>query len=321
MRSYKNSRKANLFLIVACIVIVILSLFIVFNQNYRSSSLSTIPNRSLTNSILTSTINTPNTVQAVQNPTNYTGQAPVIFTKSITLTGDILTSENITILLRGVVINTNGFSLISGKTFDNEGTIIAGLAKNSGENAPYSYGGSGGGGWAFGCGNAGGGSVANNGGSTVVAGGSGLNNGFDQAAGNGASGDMPSPKLNNFDIQTMYNNGIQQYLEGAGGGSASNCGSTEIGGSGSYGIYIQANKVIAGTIITAGEAGFGSSEVASGGGGGGIILISYGLGGYIPGLYNYSGGVAGIANYGKAGSGGPGGVIAYNYSLSPPINP
>ncbi|MEM3873237.1 MAG: hypothetical protein QXE05_11820 [Nitrososphaeria archaeon] len=321
-KNKKNLDNTKLLLGIACLVIIVLIIFIIFNQSQIQSKTSIPITKNLTPVFVTSTVNKTITVKAVYNPTSYNGQAPVIFTQTTALTGNIITTNNITILLRGVVINTKGYSLISGKTFNNQGIIVPGLANNSGDNASYSYGGSGGGGWAFGCGNAAGGSTVNNGGSTVVSGGLGLNNGFNLAATSGTSASSLLPTLNNFDIQTMYNRSIQQYLEGAGGGSATNCGSTEIGGSGSYGVYIQANKVIAGFIDTRGQAGSGSNEEASGGGGGGAIIISYGLGGYIPGLYNYTGGAAGIANYGKAGAGGSGVVVIYNYSSSmPPITP
>ncbi len=315
----KNKKKSiNTKLLLGIIILVLLG-FIIFNQSQIPSKTSISVAKNLTSIPINSTVNKSISIKAVYNPTSYNGQAPVIFTQTTTLIGNIITTNNITILLRGVVINTEGYSLISGETFNNQGSIVPGLANNSGENVPYSYGGSGGGGWAFGCGNAAGGSTADNGGATVVTGGSGLNNGFNQAAGNGASGASPVPTLNNLDIQIMYNNSMQQYLKGAGGGSATNCGSIETGGSGSYGVYIQANRVIAGMIDTAGQSGSGASEEASGGGGGGVILISYGLGGYLSGSYNYSGGGAGIAGYGKAGIGGPGGIIIYNYSSSPPI--
>lgn len=313
-----NTSNTNLLLYLAFAIIVVLLLYILLGQAHNPKSTATTIITTQNATVLNTSISV---VRPVENPSSYKGQAPVVFSQSTNLTGDIVTSGNITVLLRGVVINTNGYSLISGGTFDNQGSITTGLAGNSGETASYSYGGSGGGGWAFGCGNAGGGSTANNGGSTVVAGGAGLNNGFNQAADNGVSGSSPSPMLNNLDIQTMYNNGMQKYLEGAGGGSSTNCGSTETGGSGSYGVYIQANKVMAGVIDTGGQSGSGANEEASGGGGGGAILISYGLGGYISGSYNFSGGAAGIGNYGKAGGGGSGGLIVYNYSSSPPIVP
>lgn len=317
--------KTSSLLYIAVLVIVVLLLFILFGQSHNTH----LPTTTTTNTnAITTTQNqstsvpaTTTIVQSVDNPTSYYGQAPVIFTKSTTLTGNIVTTSNITILLRGVVVNTAGYSLISGGTFDNQGNIATGLADNGNKSATYSYGGSGGGGWAFGCGNAGGGSGADNGGSTVVAGGSGLNNGFNQAAGTGASGSSPSPTLDTLDIQTMYNNNMQQYLEGAGGGSAYNCGSVESGASGAYGVYIQADNVIAGNIDAAGQAGSGANEEASGGGGGGVVLISYGLGGYLSGTYNYTGGDAGITEYGKAGGGGSGGIITYNYNSLPPITP
>lgn len=317
-------------LYVAIIIIVVLLFYIIIIQGHYlpSSSLvtttipgsgaSTIPNPTT----ITPATTTP--VQAVDNPTSYHGQAPVVFTQSTTLTGDIVTSGNITILLRGVTINTSGYSLISGGVFDNLGTVDTGLVGNGGSgagqaggSAQYSYGGSGGGAWTYGCGNAAGGNSQGNGGSTVVAGGSGVS-GFDMAGGSGASGSSPPPPLSDTAIQTMYNGGMTQYLEGAGGGAGTNCGTTANGTSGAYGIYIQASEVIAGSINAVGQSSTGGDEEAGGGGGGGAILVSYGLGGYQSGSYNYNGGDGGTALYGRGGAGGSGGILTYNYSSSPP---
>lgn len=79
-----------------------------------------------------------------------------------------------------------------------------------------------------------------------------------------------------------------------------NCGTNNSGGSGffkggngSYGIFIQADTLIAGTINATGENGTvtdSSGDGGSGSGGGGVILLAYGSGGYTAGTYNVNGG-------------------------------
>lgn len=69
----------------------------------------------------------------------------------------------------------------------------------------------------------------------------------------------------------------------------------------SYGIYIQANQIIAGTINAVGMGGGGGQE---GGGGGGAIILSYGSGGYTAGTYNVAGGTAGTGLGSGGGNGG-----------------
>ena len=71
-------------------------------------------------------------------------------------------------------------------------------------------------------------------------------------------------------------------------------------GYGGYGIYIQANQIIAGVINANGQNGGGSSvyTYSMGGGGGGVILLAYGSGGYTAGTYNVSGG-SGVATDGS----------------------
>ena len=93
------------------------------------------------------------------------------------------------------------------------------------------------------------------------------------------------------------------------------------GGSGAFGIYIQANKIIAGTINAAGQNGGMLGSGGGGGGGGGTILLAYGSGGYVEGTYNTNGGLGGLAgpNGGAGGSGGAGQVLTLNYGSSPPV--
>jgi hypothetical protein len=85
------------------------------------------------------------------------------------------------------------------------------------------------------------------------------------------------------------------------------------GGAGAYGIYIQANRIIAGTINASGLAGTLGNPDAGGGGGGGAILLAYGAGGYVPGAYNTDGGSATA----DSGAGGKGIVLNYSYAPGP----
>ena len=191
-----------------------------------------------------------------------------------------------------MTITTNGYNFFCQGTFTNNGTIVTG-PNNSGNTPtagptsyPLSYGGSGGGG------NDGGGSEWQYGGNTLAAGG-----GQDV---NGST--PPAPTLTSSDIVNMYSSGIAQYLEGAGGGATGLSGS--IGQSGSYGIFINANTLIAGTINTSSA----NAATSGGAGGAGAILLVYGSGGYTAGTYNISGGAA--LSGGGAG-GGDGQVILF----------
>lgn len=86
------------------------------------------------------------------------------------------------------------------------------------------------------------------------------------------------------------------------------------GGNSAYGLYIQANQIIAGVINSNGAAGTAGTEDAGsgGGGGGGSILLAYGSGGYTAGTYTTTGGAGGsyfapagsIASSTSGGSGG-----------------
>jgi len=236
-------------------------------------------------------------------------QNNITISSNTTLTSDIY-CNNLTIN-SGVVLTTNGYNIYCAGTFTNNGTINTGLIPSTGgvsspspngTSFPNSYGGSGGGG---GC-------AYGTGGSTLVSGG---NTG-------GASGSTPSaPTLSNSIIQSWYSSGFLNYLSGAGGGVGA--GTTyAIGGNGSYGIYIQANQIIAGTINANGQAGESTStsgNCGGGGGGGGVILLAYGSGGYTSGTYNVSGGAGGSGSAGNGGNGGNGQILTFNYS-TPPIN-
>lgn len=252
----------------------------------------------------------------------------ITFTTNQSLTKDVISYGNITIN-SGVTITTNGYSFICNGTFTNNGTINANTNPNSlgGFTQPgqtrspdsftSSYGGSGGGGGQY-SGNIG--NPAQSGGSTTVSGGTvGVN-------GNGNPGNSAStPSLTSSLISTWYSNGIQNYLTGAGGGGGGS--GTQLvnnyGGNGGYGLFIQANKIIAGTINSiAGSGDSTGGNVNSGGGGGaggGSLLLVYGSGGYTSGSYNLSGGAEGIGapGAGNGGIGGNGITITYNYSTQP----
>ena len=248
------------------------------------------------------------------NSSNQLAVKPSSITQSSTLQ-NITISSNTTLksdiycnnftINSGVVLTTNGYNIYCTGTFTNNGTINTGYSTGqatsgaSGTSFPNSYGGSGGGGGG------GGGS----GGNTLVPGGS-----------SGNPGSTPSaPTLTNSLINSWYKNGMSNYLAGAGGGCGIGNGfASGLGGQGAYGIYIQANKIIAGTINANGGAGASSpSYGGGGGGGGGVILLAYGSGGYTTGTYNVSGGAYGTSSTGNGGTGGNGQILTYNYSIMP----
>ena len=259
----------------------------------------------------------------VYNPTSYNGGAEVIFNQNTSLTGNII-AYSVTIE-SGVTLTTNGYSIICNSNFINNGTINTGSgtaggaggsngsSAGNGTSITTSYGGSGGGGG--GSGGVGGSTEASGGGT------------------NGGNGSTPSaPTLSNSTIQTWFNNGMQNYLEGAGGGggeSAVSIGAPSSGGNGGNGgggIYIQATNITAGTINANGQnggngwhSGSGSAGGGGGGGGGGSILFAY-SGSYTAGTYNTSGGTGGSgSNAGNGGAGGNGLVLTYQYT-TPPIS-
>ncbi len=251
----------------------------------------------------------------------------------------------------GVALTTNGFNILCINTITNDGLLQAGdyLAGGAGStvntisgavgaNNPSSYGGSGGGGGGGGSAGAGNnGAPGGPGGNTLVAGGAG---GLDvsKAPGDpGSSGSTPSSPavLDNANIITWYTGGFQNYIaaaSGGGGGAGYPTYSGGNGGASSFGIYIQANEIIAGNIVASGGAGAAGvtgkrGGGGGGGGGGGIILLAYGPGGYTSGTYNFAGGAGGAGgvgttvnkrNGGAGGAGGNGNVLTYSWT-TPPI--
>jgi len=274
----------------------------------------------------------------VYNPTSYNGTANIIFNQSTSLSGDII-AYSVTID-SGVTLTSNGHSIICNSYFINNGEISTGRGASGGaRGAPNgspgasvttSYGGSGGGG---GGGNGYGWGAS--GGSTAVSGGGGGGGSLCGGSGyNGGNGNTPpsAPTLSNSTIQTWYNNGIQNYLEGAGGGGGgAGCtmwGTGGSGGSGGAGIYIQAMNISTGTINSSGANGvqpYWAGGGGGGGGGGGSILLAYETN-YIAGTYNTNGGSGapgngyggdGFGGGGHGGNGGNGLVLTYQFTTSP----
>jgi len=268
-------------------------------------------------------------IPIVYNPTSYNGSGYVIFSQNTQLNGDII-AYNVTID-SGVTLTTNGYSIICVDNFINDGTINTGPVNNGGGfwnaplNFPNSYGGSGGGGPGDQT------ASGEQGSSTEAPGGSGGSN----PNGNGGNGSTPpQPTLNNSVIQTWYNNRTPSYnniptwfvnemmrrLMGGGGGIAWQ--QSDTGGSGGYGIYIQANNITAGTIYANGYSGItGKGNVGTGGGGGGTILLAYGNR-YNQGNYNVTGGRGtGGPGGGTGGNGGNGQVLLYHYTTPPITTP
>ncbi|MGC8516085.1 MAG: hypothetical protein ACP5OC_08140, partial [Thermoplasmata archaeon] len=202
------------------------------------------------------------------------------------------------VISSSVTLYTNGFSIIVSGSFINDGTIVTGWPYNGGNSTnptpvslPESYGGSGGGSDTHDSFTVPGG----NGGSTLASGGGTV---FANYAGNGNTPSPPS--LNNSVILNMYDQGMQNFLTGAGGGFAYGWGALN-GGSGAYGAYIQANQILAGNIDAFGLQDGNISDMQNGGsGGGGVIILAYGPGGYTPGTYNVSGGVSTDEEMGSA---------------------
>ena len=256
----------------------------------------------------------PAPINTVLNPGSYSGSENVEFTSSTQLSGDIVTTGNILIDL-GATVTSNGRSFIAGGTFTNNGIIDTGPSSQI--NYPDSYGGSGGGA------HDGGGGIgrtgANSGLSTMAAGGSGCNTSKCVAGGGGST--ALSQSTVESSAVSWFSNGVQLYLAGAHGGSITG-GSP--GGAGAYGIYIQANSIIPGTINAYGSNGpQGAGRGKSGGGGGGAVVLAYGTGtlGSTGGVNNDGGLSFSCCGSGLGGAGGPGALTYFSFGTNPPISP
>lgn len=248
--------------------------------------------------------------------TRIPGDRPMVFAdararttlrRDMTLSHDLLCT-NLTIL-PAATLTTNGHSILCSGTFENRGRIVTGYSGY--QDYPESYGGSGGGGGA-GCNGIGG----QSGYQTRALGGNG-----DLATSGGASPNLPA--LSAERLQDWYLGGMDGYLAGAAGGGnpAARYGYT--GTRGAFGVYIQAAKIVAGSIVArapdaCNTAGCGPID-ASGGGGGGLIVFAYGSGGLVPGRYEVRGGQGNHGGCYPSGPGGNGGVATYSFGQRPPI--
>ena len=167
--------------------------------------------------------------------------------------------------------------------------------------------------------------------------------------GGGSDGTSASaPAMSNALIQTFFTNGFQKYMEsGAGGGACNGCSGSNAGrggntlatggspgtpgtggGGGSpgygansvYGLYLQANKILAGTIVASGSAGYncepGENPGGSSGGAAIFLVDGAGAGNYIAGNYQVSGGPEATCA-GEGAAGGNGQVATFGYTVAP----
>jgi hypothetical protein len=102
--------------------------------------------------------------------------------------------------------------------------------------------------------------------------------------------------------------GTNSLSSGSGNGYGGN------GGKGGYGLYLQAQKIIANTITSQGSIGLnaiqyqaGWNQGGGGGAGSGVIVLAYGSGGYTAGSYSISGGLGGTGITGGSPGTAPGG--------------
>ena len=227
-----------------------------------------------------------------------------------------LYASNLTINSTGV-LHTNGHNIYLTGTFDNKGHVLTGANYNPA--GMISYGGSGGG------------ARANNttssysGSSTLVPGGMGTSKTHAQ---NGSKANFPV--LNNTIIQAMYHSGFNNYLLGTDGQSyyfynySDSFGFYLNSGSGGNGLYLQANKIIAGNISSNGTNGLNNTEynVYTGGGGAGSIILAHAGSNFTSGNVTAMGGKGGFSNktiY-TGGNGGSGTIYNYSYGNIAPIS-
>lgn len=263
----------------------------------------------------------------------------MFFTSSESLSGDIFTTQSVTINT-SVTLTTEGHSIVAGATFTNNGIIDTGALGNGAVQPGFisSNGGSG----SYGIyiqanainagiinsngqtpatfcqgGSSGGASNYFNfvdGGSTTAIGGQTTSCGNNEFTSNGTSATAPS--VTDTLINTWHNGGFINYLSGAGGGA---------------GTYPNPQTAPSNWSITTSYGGSGGAAQGTcsaeygpgGGGGGGTLLFAYGPGGLNKGTYNVSGGhgadnTCGGDIYNIRGGNG----IVLNYSWStPPLSP
>lgn len=221
-----------------------------------------------------------------------------------------LVAGNITVD-KSASLYTDGYSIICSGNFTNNGLIVTGSSQLI--NYTESYGGSGGGGiyylnpdfaneTAY---------------STSVSGGRGSYIGS-QSGNSGATPSMPHllPAL----LQNWYKKGFTNFLSGAAGQSAGSYS----GGTGSFGLYIQASSIINNGVINSNGGpgnGWGPDVGLSGGGGAGSVILAYSSVYKMGTIYHYGGASSISANFTmRSGPGGDGTVNVVKYSGSGPIN-
>jgi hypothetical protein len=195
-----------------------------------------------------------------------------------------------------VTLTTDGHSIDCTGTVDNLGTISSGRVAATA--FPSSYGGSGGGGFR----QTGHGVAPGVGLRTRSAGGVAC-----RSAGctPGAGKTPTAPSLTLSLVTSWRTGGLGAHLSGADGGTSGSLAR----GTGANGVLIEAGTIDAGTIDAAGGNGASSGTTASsGGGGGGVIVLAFGSGGYVAGVYNVAGGYATL-NDRHVGVGGSGAVL------------
>jgi tRNA A-37 threonylcarbamoyl transferase component Bud32 len=228
-----------------------------------------------------------------------TASHPVVIRQGTTLSSDVFCSD--LTIEPGVTLTTNGHNIYCSGTVDNKGTIVTG--PSAPRNFPLSYGGSGGGSTDLG-------GPASPGFSTRTPGGAPCNASGCTAA-NGSSPALPG--LTPGTIRSWYRAGMDQYLAGAGGGSTP----VVHGGTGANGLFIEADRIIAGNIVCAGGAGQNQpGQSSAGGGGGGVVILAY-VSSLTPGSYACGGGYTTTADGTHHEFGGNGVVAAHQLSSLP----
>lgn len=245
-----------------------------FGLNKELTSTTTFPTTTITASAdisgvskTTSITSTPTSFNFVVNG-EYTNQglSTTTISSNETLSSDLIIQGNLTID-SGVTVTTNGYSIICEGNFTNNGTIVSGLNTLSTTNSSAGYGSygifvqclnftnngtintnAGNGSQCNGNGGGGGGAGAivvayygtytNNGTITQNGGGGGSSSGTSWSTNSGSPGGSThggTPSLSNTTLSSWYTNGIQQYLEGAGGGGSGGCNGDGVSYSDSYG--------------------------------------------------------------------------------------
>lgn len=250
--------------------------------------------------IKSSDINRPN----LQSTTSMVIAANTELTENIT-TGNFTVDP-------GVLLTSNGFSILCTGNFTNYGTISTGTSAV--ENYTLSYGGSGGGAYQEGHSTI----LRTSGYSTRAPGGSG-NSKPDSMAGNGTT--PMSPVLSSSLIASWYTSGIRNYLSGAAGDYLP--AHNYMIGYGSNGLYIQAyNLVNRGVIRATGDTlNYGQNGYYPGGGGGGVVLLAYGNS-LVSGVIQVNGETGAYdtnLTY-RGGTGGSGQVLEFHYRTEAPVS-